>query len=504
MSPRPYDEANMKAAIKEAALASSEGKMPFGAVLADAEGTIVCRAHNQCLQARKRGGSDMGDVTRHAEVELIRQFTVQIPAPDRANMTLYTSTEPCVMCAGAIYWSGVGRVVYGCSAAQLEDLSGPGGFDIAVEKLYGMASPGVRKIEVDGPLLAQESLEVHDAAGVWKNPLKKMTQADQDIAVEASLLTTGLGSAAVIDDNIVPTIDLSSGTKEEIAAQLWEAATQVGFFTVTGHGIDQSVIDDAFAASETFFSQSVEDKTKQSPLDMSINSGFEHFSQVRPSTGVADQKESLQVTARQGCMDRRWPSPDFKAKSDGLMDAAHSLACRLLDLLEPNATPQLSPGTLSGSHQLWSEDGQCTLRFLHYPAMDADATKRLLEDGYWRAGPHTDWTNITLLFQRPGQGGLECCANPRTGDPKTMYWTAVNPVEGGIAVNIGDMLARWSDGKLHSNLHRVRLPTDASKPRYSIAFFAQSDKKTLIKSKESDPISAGDYILSRIKSNFSN
>jgi isopenicillin N synthase-like dioxygenase/tRNA(Arg) A34 adenosine deaminase TadA len=500
---RPYDEANMKAAIEEAALATFEGKMPFGAVLADATGTIVCRAHNQCQQAKQRGGGDMGDVTRHAEIDLIRDFTTHIPAPDRANMTLYASTEPCVMCAGAIYWSGVGRVVYGCSAAQLEALSGPGGFDVAVEKLYGMASPGAREIEVYGPLLAQESLEVHDAAGVWKNPLTKKSQADQDIAVEASLLTTGLGSAAVVDDGTVPTIDLSAGTKEEIAAQLWEAATQVGFFTVTGHGIDESIIDDAFAASAAFFSQSLEDKRKQSPGDMSINSGFEHFAQVRPSTGVADQKESLQVTARQGCMDGRWPSPDFKSKSDALMNAANSLAARLLDLLEPNATPQLAPGTLSGSHQLWGDDGQCTLRFLHYPALEADATQKLLDDGYWRAGPHTDWTNITLLFQRPGQGGLECCANPRTGDPKNMYWTVINPVQGGIAVNIGDMLARWSDGKLHSNLHRVRLPKDASKPRYSIAFFAQSDKRTLIESKESDPISAGDYILSRLKSNFS-
>ena len=121
---------------------------------------------------------------------------------------------------------------------------------------------------------------------------------------------------------------------------------------------------------------------------------------------------------------------------------------------------------------------------------------------YWSLDRNSDWDNVTLLFQRPGQNGLECCANPRTGNPKEMYWTAVNPVEGGIAVNIGDMLARWSDGKLHSNLHRVRLPKDASKPRYSIAFFAQSDKKTMIESKENQPITAGDYILSRLNSNF--
>ena len=76
------------------------------------------------------------------------------------------------MCAGGIYWSGVGRVVYGCSAAQLEKLSGPGGFDVAVERLYGMASEGARKIKVKGPFLADESLKVHDAAGVWKYPYK--------------------------------------------------------------------------------------------------------------------------------------------------------------------------------------------------------------------------------------------------------------------------------------------------------------------------------------------
>jgi isopenicillin N synthase-like dioxygenase len=101
-----------------------------------------------------------------------------------------------------------------------------------------------------------------------------------------------------------------------------------------------------------------------------------------------------------------------------------------------------------------------------------------------------------------GQTGLECCANPRTGNPSEVYWTAVHPVESGIAVNIGDMLARWSDKRLYSNLHRVRLPEDATKSRYSIAFFAQADKHVVIESKESEPITAGDYILSRIRSNF--
>jgi len=242
-----------------------------------------------------------------------------------------------------------------------------------------------------------------------------------------------------------------------------------------------------------------------SPCHLYCQKGFEHFAQVRPSTGVADQKESIQVTARKGIMDGRWPSDDFQNKATELLNAAHKLASEILDLLEPLAVPTNEPGTISKSHTLWADDGQCTLRFLHYPALPVESTEKLLQDGYWRAGPHTDWCNCTLLFQRVEESakGLECCANPRTGNPKEMYWTAVNPVEGGIAVNIGDMLARWSDGKLHSNLHRVRLPKDSSKPRYSIAFFAKSDKKTVIRSQENEPITAGDYILSRLNSNFS-
>lgn len=267
-----------------------------------------------------------------------------------------------------------------------------------------------------------------------------MSQADQDIAVEASLKTTGLGSAAVVDDGVVPTIDLRQ--KEKAAQKLWDAATQVGFFSVVGHGIPQSVIDDAFGVSEAFFAQSVEAKQQQSPGDMKNNAGFEYFAQVRPSTGVADQKESLQVTARKGVMDGRWPSQDFQSKAEALLQAAHTLAGQILDLLEPAAVPHQAPGTISKSHTLWADDGQCTLRFLHYPPLPADTTAKLLQDGYWRAGPHTDWDNVTLLFQRTGESGLECCANPRTGDPKEMYWTKVDPVEGGIAVNIGDVSFR--------------------------------------------------------------
>lgn len=149
--------------------AAKTGHMPFGAVLADAEGKILAEAHNQSVVAAKRGGS--GDVTRHAEMELVRK----ICAPEsglgpeiRAKCTLYTSTEPCVMCAGAIYWSQVGRVVFGASSEDLVQLSGPGGFDVPLEKLYGMGREGTRKIEIHGPVLSEEAMKIHAASGCWR------------------------------------------------------------------------------------------------------------------------------------------------------------------------------------------------------------------------------------------------------------------------------------------------------------------------------------------------
>lgn len=509
---RNYDISCMEDAIEESRKAAKNKCMPFGAVLADEKGNVVLRAQNGSFASAKRGGT--GDVTRHAEIELVRKASSELSREDRSKCTLYTSSEPCVMCAGAIYWGGFSRVVYGCSSLRLEkELSGPGGFDIDIRSLYGpYAREGIRAIEVEGPMLEDKALEAHARSGVWpkcEEFLKSKEKADQeDILVEKSLLMSGLGSAPAVDNGTVPIIDIS-GPRAEVADKLWHAATNVGFFIVTGHGIPQAIIDDAFDTSKEFFAQPLDAKQAQSPFAAHLNSGYEFMSQVRPSTGLADQKESLQITAREGCMDGRWPNDGLRSKAISLMEAAHSLAGQILDLLEPFALPDApgERGILSGSHTLWADDGQCTLRLLHYPPAPKESIVRLREDGHWRAGAHTDWCNITLLFQGINDRGLECCANPRVAaTSKDYHWAEVNPVEGGIAINIGDMLARWSDGRLFSNLHRVRMPHDSEldppRSRYSIAYFAQSDKKTLIKSRNAADITAGDYILSRVRSNF--
>ncbi|XRB04152.1 dioxygenase [Pycnococcus provasolii] len=336
-----------------------------------------------------------------------------------------------------------------------------------------------------------------------------------EVALEASLRSSGsnFGLAAASaasaassnpEDVCVPVIDLQS---LQAADLLWQAASTLGFFVVTNHGVPQKCIDDAFNTSDDFFlNHTLEQKEAQSPFSAPNNAGYEFMKQVRPSTGLPDQKESLQVTARQGCMDGRWPNApaNLKPAVEALLEHSHALCSRLLNMLEPRAAPQLKPGTLANAHTLWADDGQCTLRMLHYPPIEGgkDKLAKLAEDGHWRAGPHTDWCNLTLLYQRAGESGLECAPNVRAAADTA--WVAVDNVDGGIAVNVGDMLGRWSDGRLYSNLHRVRMPKpeEAHKGRRSVAFFMQADKKALIECSQHDAITAGDYILGRIKSNF--
>lgn len=500
------DERFILRAIEESQLAVDNGCMPFGAILV-VDGKEVCKATNGSSNTGVRGGGS--DVTRHAEMELIRKACA-LPDIQRDKATLYTSTEPCVMCSGAIYWAGIKRVVYGCSALSLEDISGPGGFDIPIRDLYSQRRPGSRAIDVSGPCMEEAALKVHRECGVWNKFKAKQTEVDE-IALERSLMHSGIGDAAVDIDgnNSVPVIDMSL-PEDQVAEEMWNAANDVGFFTVINHGIPQEAIDSIFGVSEAFFTGlSVEEKEEQSPFDRTLNSGYEYMTQVRPSTGTNDQKESLQMTARQGCMEGRWPSTpeNFESASKEMIAFSHDLACRLVSLLE-RKIPHLEPGTLAKSHSLWNHDGQCTLRLLHYPPMDETSLKELTKPGnvHWRAGPHTDWDCVTLLFQRMGESGLECRSNPRAASTGEASWIPVPPTEGGIAVNIGDMLMRWSDGKLFSNLHRVRMPNDAEecrRSRYSVGFFLQADKSSLIESQNSETITAGDYILSRIKSNFS-
>ena len=99
----------MKAALVEAQQAASEGEVPVGAVIT-AGGRIIARAHN--LTER------LTDVTAHAEIQAITAASNYLGAKYLQKCTLYVTLEPCPMCAGALFWSQIGRVVYGASDAK--------------------------------------------------------------------------------------------------------------------------------------------------------------------------------------------------------------------------------------------------------------------------------------------------------------------------------------------------------------------------------------------------
>jgi isopenicillin N synthase-like dioxygenase len=126
----------------------------------------------------------------------------------------------------------------------------------------------------------------------------------------------------------------------------------------------------------------------------------------------------------------------------------------------------------------------CTLRLLHYPALPSDT---VLEDEIdIRAGAHSDYGSITLLFQRPSQPGLEILTPESTWAPVPVIpegYQTTTPFPP-ILVNIADLLSYWTNGYLKSTVHRVIFPKDARRggeDRYSIAYFCHpSDDAELV------------------------
>jgi tRNA(Arg) A34 adenosine deaminase TadA len=159
MTPEPADEQLLLRTIELAQLAREHGNHPFGALLADSAGRILLEAENTVVNER--------DITAHAELNLVRAASMQLDAEVLHGATLYTSTEPCAMCAGAIYWAGIGRVVYALGADQLtalvEEISDEPTLQLSCREVL---AHGGRAIEVSGPHLTEQATAVHD--GFWR------------------------------------------------------------------------------------------------------------------------------------------------------------------------------------------------------------------------------------------------------------------------------------------------------------------------------------------------
>ncbi len=148
----------LREAIALSKSAMERGDEPFGSVLVK-DGTVILRAENSVFTGR--------DMTNHAELNLIKLAAQKYDAAFLTDCTLYTSTEPCAMCSGAIYWSGIGCMVFACSETRLGEIAGIG-LNVPSRAIL---ETGARVVAVDGPNIEDEAAAVHQE--FWPKHLGK-------------------------------------------------------------------------------------------------------------------------------------------------------------------------------------------------------------------------------------------------------------------------------------------------------------------------------------------
>jgi isopenicillin N synthase-like dioxygenase len=280
---------------------------------------------------------------------------------------------------------------------------------------------------------------------------------------------------------VVPVIDVEAALAGEpeargrAAAAIDAACRTSGFFAVTGHGVDPDVIDAAVAASRAFFALPFEEKKRfggsefwefrgylgtedtalaatlgeASPPDLS-----ESFNVARFEGDPVDESESF--FRRSMLAPNRWPARPVELQQSltALFGAMEATAFGLVSLIAEAL--DLPADWFASSLQ----DGTSLLLVNHYPPV-TDAPL----PGQLRRGAHTDYGILTLLYAE-AEPGLQISVDGG--------WVDVPPVPGGLICNIGDLMARWVNGRWVSTLHRVVVPEAYPVPdRVSIPFFFQ-------------------------------
>jgi tRNA(Arg) A34 adenosine deaminase TadA len=150
------DETWLRRAFALSAQSRADGNHPFASLVVDADAYVIAEAANAFSI----------DCTCHAEMNAVRLASAKHTAAELRGATLYSSAEPCAMCAGGIYWSGIGRLVYGLSEARLLTLTGnhPENPTLSLP-CREVLTRGQRDIEIVGPLLEDEAAVAHQ--GFW-------------------------------------------------------------------------------------------------------------------------------------------------------------------------------------------------------------------------------------------------------------------------------------------------------------------------------------------------
>jgi len=237
-----------------------------------------------------------------------------------------------------------------------------------------------------------------------------------------------------------------------VARELRAACVDTGFFYVTDHGVPDAQIAAMFAAARRFFALPLEEKMA---IVTSPAAGYHGYEPIRLQTlepGMPpDLKEGFSMDAVGG--PNQWPTslPGWRDTLEGYQRTMYALSAQLLRGLA------LSLDLLETALDGFKDGASGMVRLVHYPPQPANALP-----GEKGCGAHTDWGAFTFLLQDDA-GGLQVWSQATNG------WVDATPIPGTFVVNIGDMMARWTNDRYRSTRHRV--VNTSGRDRISIPFF---------------------------------
>lgn len=292
----------------------------------------------------------------------------------------------------------------------------------------------------------------------------------------------------------MPVISLATGNADALGQQLGESFKTYGFATVVDHGLDPALVAKAWALTKELFDQTDAEKLKGFDKAIAGQRGYTPFkTEIAKGADHHDLKEFWHVGRDSGTMlPNIWPDvPEFKETFQTLYAELDRVGARILSSIA------LYLGLSADWFADKIENGNSILRLLHYPPIEGDA------DGCIRAGAHEDINLITLLLGAE-EAGLQILRPDGS-------WMDVAPPEGGLAVNVGDMLQRLCNHVLPSTTHRVVNPSGerAKYSRYSMPFFLHLNSDYAISTlpqcvsaenpnRYPEPILADDYLRERL------
>jgi isopenicillin N synthase-like dioxygenase len=303
----------------------------------------------------------------------------------------------------------------------------------------------------------------------------------------------------------IPVIDLSrfieGGTADRraVAQETDRVCREIGFLSVTGHGVPDDLIADLYDRSKTFFRQPAAAKHRVGQPAPDIVRGYIGLARgalatTRGEETPPDLKESYNIGPDQPA--NLWPDdPGFRAAWLAYYAEMKRLGRDMLHLFA--AALDLPPGWFDASDR----NPPSVLSAIYYPDQPEPPA-----EGQLRAGAHTDFGTMTILRPDGAPGGLQVMT--RSGE-----WMPARPAPGSFIINIGDMMARWTNDRWVSTLHRVVNPprgTGSSAERLSIGFFHQPDDDFIVEClpgclnaegrAKYPPVSVGDYMRARFTS----